>query len=41
MILSESQAMKVIDSHLCRAVQIIKDVVDQEIAKMENMNEDD
>ncbi|KAL5104949.1 Thioredoxin domain-containing protein 9 [Taenia crassiceps] len=41
MSLSESQTKKVIESQLSRAAQVIEDVVDQEIARLDSMDEDD
>lgn len=39
--LSESQTKKVLEARLCQAAQIIEDAVDQELAKLDNMDEDD
>lgn len=38
---SEAHTKKIIESQLCKAAQLIEDTVDAEIAKMEQMDEDD
>ncbi|VDD74089.1 unnamed protein product [Mesocestoides corti] len=41
MSLNDAQTKKVIEAQLCRAAQVIEDAVDEEIAKLDRMDEDE